>query len=130
MAGLLVLIDRTRKLRAGSLFALYVLGYAIGRFWVEALRIDQASLIWGIRVNIWMSIIIGGAAGLYLLRNHFRPDPDAPDREHEAETAEQLAADAEAELASEIDESDEVDAEPEADPVQDEADEADESDEG
>ena len=45
VAGLLIVIDRSRKLRPGELFALYVLGYGIGRLWVEDLRIDQASLI-------------------------------------------------------------------------------------
>jgi phosphatidylglycerol---prolipoprotein diacylglyceryl transferase len=39
------------------LFALYVVGYALGRLWVEALRIDPASRIVRLRVNIWISII-------------------------------------------------------------------------
>lgn len=72
VAGLLVLIDRTRKLRPGELFAAYVLGYSIGRFWVEGLRIDHASLIWGVRVNTWMSLIIGTVALAVLLRKRLR----------------------------------------------------------
>ena len=58
LAGFLVLIERKKKLYPGELFTLYVLGYAIGRLWVESLRIDQASLIFGVRINIWMAIIV------------------------------------------------------------------------
>ena len=85
IAGLLVLIDRSRKLRPGELFAVYVLGYAIGRFWVEGLRIDHASLIWGIRINEWMSVVIGVGAALYLVISRRRPAPEVA-REHEAES--------------------------------------------
>ena len=42
--------------------ALYVVGYGIGRFWVEGLRIDPAHEIAGLRVNQWVAIvcILGG----------------------------------------------------------------------
>jgi prolipoprotein diacylglyceryl transferase len=65
---LLLRLDRKRKIPPGQLFTLYVLGYAIGRFWVESLRADQASLILGIRVNTWMSVIVGLIALGILLR--------------------------------------------------------------
>jgi len=58
LAGFLVLYERRRpNARPGRLFALYVAGYALGRLWVEALRIDPASRIAGLRVNIWTSIV-------------------------------------------------------------------------
>jgi prolipoprotein diacylglyceryl transferase len=101
IAGLLVLIDRGRKLRPGELFAGYVLGYGIGRFWVESLRIDAASEIWGIRVNTWMSALLVIGSLTYIIVSRRRPAPVVP-REHEAETAEELehdAAEAEAALA-------------------------------
>ncbi|CAN5708124.1 hypothetical protein BH10ACT1_BH10ACT1_39600 [soil metagenome] len=69
LALLLVWLDKRKKLRPGELFALYVLGYGIGRLWVEALRSDGASLILGVRINIWMSVIIGLFALAALLRN-------------------------------------------------------------
>lgn len=51
-----------RLLPAGSLFALYVLGYASGRLWIEFLRIDPASMLLGVRVNVWvMSVLWIGA---------------------------------------------------------------------
>ena len=55
LAGALVLLDRRRVVRPGRIFALYIGGYAFGRFFVESLRSDHASLILGIRVNIWVA---------------------------------------------------------------------------
>ena len=59
LALLLIRLDRKRRIRSGQLFTLYVLGYAVGRLWVEMLRSDAASLVLGIRINIWMSVIVG-----------------------------------------------------------------------
>jgi prolipoprotein diacylglyceryl transferase len=75
LAGTLILLDRRKRLRPGELFTLYVLGYAIGRLWVEDLRIDKASLILGVRVNIWMSVIVGVVAAIVFTRNRMRPAP-------------------------------------------------------
>lgn len=55
LAGLLVVLGRHLRLRPGQLFVLYVGGYALGRLWVEALRIDPATTVAGVRVNIWVS---------------------------------------------------------------------------
>ena len=66
LAGLLVVIDRRRVLRPGRIFALYVGGYAVGRFLVESLRIDNANRILGLRVNTWTSIVVFVAVALFL----------------------------------------------------------------
>jgi prolipoprotein diacylglyceryl transferase len=78
LAGFLVLLDRRRVLRPGNLFALYVGGYALGRLWVEALRVDPASLVLGLRVNTWMSLLtlLGVAAVLVVRGVTRRPDDD------------------------------------------------------
>lgn len=57
LVALLVWVDRKRVVRPGSLIAVYVAGYATGRLWIEAMRIDPASHILGVRVNIWTSLI-------------------------------------------------------------------------
>lgn len=88
VAGLLIVIDRSRKLRPGELFAIYVMGYGLGRFWVEELRIDKASLIWGVRVNIWMSALLVLGSGAYLLISRSRPAPVVA-RMHEAESVDE-----------------------------------------
>ena len=55
LALVLIWIGSRHRLRAGQLFVLYVAGYALGRLWVESLRIDEATRIAGVRVNIWVS---------------------------------------------------------------------------
>jgi prolipoprotein diacylglyceryl transferase len=75
LAGFLILYARLRPdRRPGRLFALYVLGYGLGRLWVEALRIDDATRIAGVRVNIWVSLIAIAAslASLAVLRHRER----------------------------------------------------------
>ena len=57
---------------SGDIFALYVAGYTAGRLWIEALRIDEANYILGLRLNIWVSIIVFTAAVIYLYRSHRR----------------------------------------------------------
>jgi phosphatidylglycerol---prolipoprotein diacylglyceryl transferase len=55
LAALLVAIERRWRPRPGELFAGYVAGYAAGRFWVESMRINPATELLGIRVNLWVS---------------------------------------------------------------------------
>jgi prolipoprotein diacylglyceryl transferase len=57
LIGVLLRIERRWSLRPGRLFALYVGGYALGRLWVESLRIDHANTILGLRLNIWVSLL-------------------------------------------------------------------------
>lgn len=59
-AALLIWIGRktAQILKAGSLFTLYVIWYTAGRTWIEALRIDFSHLILGVRVNVWVSILV------------------------------------------------------------------------
>lgn len=67
----LLWIDRRWDPQPGRLFALYIAGYGAGRLWVEALRIDEATMIGPLRVNEWMAmgLIIGGLAWWVLTRN-------------------------------------------------------------
>ena len=68
LAGLLVLWERRHpRARPGTVFALYVGGYGLGRLWVEALRIDPASRILGMRVNIWVSLAAIAGSALWLV---------------------------------------------------------------
>jgi len=67
VAGLVVVLGRKRRLPPGHLFTVYVLGYALGRLWVENLRSDHASLVLGLRINLWMSLVIAAVALAVLL---------------------------------------------------------------
>jgi len=40
---------------SGDLFIAYIAFYCFGRIWIELLRIDTAHLIFGLRVNVWVS---------------------------------------------------------------------------
>lgn len=46
------------KLGHGRVFALYVAGYTAGRFVVENMRADDATLIFGLRVNVIVSVVL------------------------------------------------------------------------
>jgi phosphatidylglycerol---prolipoprotein diacylglyceryl transferase len=65
--GALLWIDRKWRMANGQLLAIYVLGYGIGRLWVESLRIDEAHHLFGLRWNEWVAILLIVAGGLYLL---------------------------------------------------------------
>jgi prolipoprotein diacylglyceryl transferase len=60
----LLLVDRRLRLGRGNVMALYVMGYTVGRAWIEALRTDHANHILGLRLNEWTSLIVflGGLA--------------------------------------------------------------------
>ena len=70
LAALLVSIGRRRTVRPGQLFTGYIAGYAAGRLWVEALRIDPATEVLGLRVNLWVSLVVLVAAVTVLLVRH------------------------------------------------------------
>src|SRR5215210_2950952 len=56
-ALLLVWLDRRFRLGHGKVFALYVMLYCAGRFWIEALRIDTVNEIGGFRLNNYTALI-------------------------------------------------------------------------
>ena len=62
MVGLLLFLDRRFKLGHGRVFWAYVLLYTLGRAWIEMLRVDDAELVLGLRLNVWTSIVLGLAA--------------------------------------------------------------------
>ncbi|MBO2449771.1 prolipoprotein diacylglyceryl transferase [Actinomadura barringtoniae] len=76
VAILVIWADRRFKLTHGRSFALYVAAYTVGRFWVEALRIDDAHHFLGLRLNDWTSIIVflGAVGYLYWARNQTGPE--------------------------------------------------------
>ena len=100
LMGLLLWLDKLRKLPVGHLFALYVLGYASGRIWIEFLRVDPASELAGVRVNVWVmsALWLGAAAYMYIYREKaaWPPAPAGGDGSGKAESEEAESAEAEA----------------------------------
>ncbi len=68
VALVVILVDRKVHLGRGRAFALYVLLYTVGREWIEALRVDPATHIFGIRLNDYVCAIVFLGAAAYLYR--------------------------------------------------------------
>ena len=67
VAAALIWADRRFRLGHGKVFALYVVLYTAGRFWIEALRIDRVNEISGFRLNNYTSAIVFVAALVWLV---------------------------------------------------------------
>ncbi|GGU36158.1 prolipoprotein diacylglyceryl transferase [Lentzea flava] len=67
VALLIVWADRKFRLGHGRTFALYVAGYTAGRFWIELMRTDEATLIFGQRVNVFVSGLVFIGAVIYFV---------------------------------------------------------------
>lgn len=67
--GLLLWAERRFKLGFGRVFALYVMGYTLGRGWIEYLRVDNVQLenVLGLRFNVWTSIVLFLVAAAYFV---------------------------------------------------------------
>jgi len=74
--GAMVIIALAKRfsLQWGRVFALYLIWYGVGRFFLETLRLDVAEVIFGLRSNQWASIA-GILIGLLLLWNQKRRHP-------------------------------------------------------
>jgi prolipoprotein diacylglyceryl transferase len=79
VALLVIWADRRWKLTRGRAFALYAAAYTVGRFWIEALRVDEAHRFLGLRLNDWTSIVIFLAAASYLVLHRHDTTQDEPD---------------------------------------------------
>ncbi|MGO1451119.1 MAG: prolipoprotein diacylglyceryl transferase [Brevibacterium yomogidense] len=95
VVGCFVLLWAGRRfsLWRGQVFFLYLAYYTLGRVWIEALRIDAAEHILGLRLNVWTSILIflvgvvllavsrtrhGGGADSAYTDDRPRPEADGP----------------------------------------------------
>jgi prolipoprotein diacylglyceryl transferase len=58
LAGLLVWLGRTGRVRPPGLFALYVTGYSAFRIFEELLRVDPAHHILGLRLNFFLASVL------------------------------------------------------------------------
>ncbi|GAA2342554.1 prolipoprotein diacylglyceryl transferase [Dactylosporangium salmoneum] len=110
------LVDRKYRFGRGRAFALYVMLYTVGRFWVESLRIDDAHHVLGMRLNNWTSIVVFAAALIYFLRVRGPQEQVTYDEDgkitlvtgaepgEEADKAEEPDAEAHVEEAAEVEE--------------------------
>ncbi|GAA4681212.1 prolipoprotein diacylglyceryl transferase [Pseudonocardia yuanmonensis] len=67
VAAVIVWADRRFRLGHGRVFALYVAGYTLGRFFIELMRTDPATRVFGdIRINVVVSALVFLLAVLYV----------------------------------------------------------------
>ncbi|MFJ6616540.1 prolipoprotein diacylglyceryl transferase [Kitasatospora sp. NPDC091335] len=79
VALLVIWADRRFRLGHGRAFALYVAAYTVGRFWIEWLRIDDAHVYFGLRLNDWVSIAVFlGAVAYFVIVGRTRPGREDP----------------------------------------------------
>jgi prolipoprotein diacylglyceryl transferase len=76
IALLVVWADRKFRMGHGRVFALYVAGYTAGRAWIEMMRTDDATHIFGVRINVFTALLVfAGAVAYLLLVRGTREDP-------------------------------------------------------
>ena len=81
VAGLVIWADRRFRLGHGRAFALYVAAYTVGRAWIEALRIDPANDILGLRLNLWTCLVVFlGAVTYFVVSSRLRPGRETVSR--------------------------------------------------
>lgn len=85
----IVWADREFKMGGGRVFALYVAAYTLGRFFIELMRVDDATLIFGVRINNITSLVVFFCAviALWILRSKSRETAAEVGGEREAAEA-------------------------------------------
>lgn len=91
----IIWISNRLRLQWGKVFALYLIVYSLGRFFVEAIRLDPSDVFFGYRTNQWSAIfgVLIGAA-LWFIQSMRHPGVESsiytrkPAIEAEPETAE------------------------------------------
>jgi prolipoprotein diacylglyceryl transferase len=58
LAGVLIWLGQTRRVRPPGVFALYVAGYSAFRIFEETLRIDYSNHVLGLRLNFFVALIL------------------------------------------------------------------------
>ncbi|AEA25067.1 Prolipoprotein diacylglyceryl transferase [Pseudonocardia dioxanivorans CB1190] len=68
VAVVIVWADRRFRLGHGRVFGLYVAGYTLGRFFIELLRTDPATRVFGgIRINVVVAAVVFVCAVVYVI---------------------------------------------------------------
>ena len=74
LAAFLVWLGHHRKIKPWGLFALYVAGYSAFRIFEEAVRVDSSKYILGLRLNMYIAIILTLVGLVWFVLAQRRPD--------------------------------------------------------
>jgi prolipoprotein diacylglyceryl transferase len=66
-AAVVIFVARRWRIRPPALFSLYVSWYTFGRFFEEQLRIDPSTIVWGMRLNAWVSLVVFIVSSLFFI---------------------------------------------------------------
>ena len=91
VAALVVWADRRWRLGGGRAFALYVAAYAVGRAWIEALRIDEAQTFLGLRLNDYVMLVLFTGAVAFMVARRRVGREEVVERPKNAATADPAA---------------------------------------
>jgi prolipoprotein diacylglyceryl transferase len=86
LAGALVVLGHRRRIRPPGLFALYVAGYSAFRIFEETLRVDPAHHFLGVRLNLYVAVVVMLAGLAWFVRTQ-RGGPAAGDARPAASSA-------------------------------------------
>jgi prolipoprotein diacylglyceryl transferase len=82
-AAVLVLVDRRWRLGHGRVFALYVALYTFIRLPIELIRVDPATEVAGLRINVWVSgVLFIGSVVYFVWSTKRRPGRESPEQLH------------------------------------------------
>lgn len=90
-ALIIIWLAKQLKLQWGKVFALYLVVYSVGRFFIEAIRLDPSDVYFGFRTNQWSAIfgVIIGVVLFYIqTKRHTGEEPSVYTRELESKEAE------------------------------------------
>jgi prolipoprotein diacylglyceryl transferase len=104
LAAFLIWLGHHARIKPWGLFALYVAGYSAFRIFEESVRIDSSVYIFGLRLNLYIAVIMTLAGAAWFMLAQRRPEQPAvvsvPSRREVAEASSgQAAAEAVAEAA-------------------------------
>jgi prolipoprotein diacylglyceryltransferase len=74
--AVIVVAERSDGLRKGQAFAIYICLYTLGRTGFEAIRIDKATRVFGVRFNLLVSALLCVSGAVWFLWLARRPDRD------------------------------------------------------
>src|SRR5438477_966069 len=75
LAAALVWLGHHRGIRPPGLFALYVTGYSLFRVFEESLRVDPSEHFLGLRLNMYVAIVLAVAGAVWFWRSQQRGGP-------------------------------------------------------
>ncbi len=96
LAAFLIWLDSKKVLRPGQILPVWIIGYGLGRFLVESVRIDEATMLAGLRVNTWVSGAAIAIGVVWLLMWNGRAAEAAATDEEAAAAGDEVVSDGDA----------------------------------